>query len=482
MTEQNSKKKAKKAAYNATSIPSKAEDREKYSRELTDYCNKQLLKEREMASYYETYRESEMVWLVKRNFENHTPSVEEDLGKAEEYCQKMLNVMTDQLANTSDPIEKKTIEELKDKLLGMKKGNIPEYRKIAREAVKYIVPTYETTHVLKIETMEGGERVLTCGNDVYGTPCRFHKHGQACRHMYRLLERNVCSRDATIRWHSSYAHFYGRDDELTKHFIYLRDKQKLPGIPLTPPEVRHITNILQVGSGTKSRPYFANSLEKLKLSGKNTYWHQIRDRLPTHIQSCIPMGNDESDVDEWIEGNEVGEGGPMERVVHQNSEYLVPSQMTQDDERCDKEPVDPQGSDAKSDFMPIYETLCKLTNSAGPTGRAMLEKQLNDLRSKQMMIIEQNKNPPLGKNAYRDFMPLFDSVCSLTNEAGQEGRQALRDGLHQMKKNQVDIITRGKSLPGTGVASMPATNTKTVDKRIKSVCSPKKKKRRQYKI
>ncbi len=149
--------KSKDAADNATSIPSKAEDREKYSQELTDYYNRQLLKEREIASYDEIYRESEMVWLVKRNFKHNTPSVEEDLGNAEQYCQKILDVMIDQLANISDPIEKKTIKELNDKLLGMKKGNIPDYKKIAREAVKYIVPRYETIHVLNIETIEWGE-------------------------------------------------------------------------------------------------------------------------------------------------------------------------------------------------------------------------------------------------------------------------------------------------------------------------------------
>ena len=312
--------------------------------------------------------------------------------------------------------------------------------------------------------------------------------------MYNLLERNVCSRDATIRWHSSYAHFYGRDDELTKHFIYLRDKQKLPGIPLTDPEVRHICNMLPVGSETKSRPYFANSLGKLKFSGKDTYWHQIRDRLPPHIQSCIPRENDHSDEDEWIDDNEgtadsdmivengkstVCIGGPTETLVRQNSEYLVPSQMTQEDQICDDDPVDAQGSDAKSDFMPMYETLCKLTNSAGPRGCAVFEKQLNALRSKQMMLIEKNKNPPVGNDAYRDFMPLFDSVCSLTNDAGPAGRQALREGLHQLRKEQVDIITIGKSHPGTGVASMPATSTKKVDKRIKSVCSLQKKKSRR---
>ena len=47
--------------------------------------------------------------------------------------------------------------------------------------------------------------------------------------------------------------------------------------------------------------------------------------------------------------------------------------MTVDDQIGDTDPVNAQGSDAKSDFMPIYETLCKLTNSAGPAGHSVLE-------------------------------------------------------------------------------------------------------------
>ena len=64
--------------------------------------------------------------------------------------------------------------------------------------------------------------------------------------------------------------------------------------------------------------------------------------------------------------------------------------MTLDDQIGDTDPVDAQG-DAKSNFMPIYETLCKLTNSAGPAGHAVLEEQLNDIRSKQMMIIKKKE-------------------------------------------------------------------------------------------
>ena len=56
---------------------------------------------------------------------------------------------------------RKTIRNLKAKLIGMKKGNLPEYRDIANEAVKYGVSRYERTHIVKIETMPSGKKVLT---------------------------------------------------------------------------------------------------------------------------------------------------------------------------------------------------------------------------------------------------------------------------------------------------------------------------------
>ena len=80
-------------------------------------------------------------------------------------------------------MEIKTIRDVKSKLLGMKKGNLPEYRAIANEAIKYVVPRYERTHIVRNEIMPSGEKVLTCGNNKQGIPCRFAKHGQACRHM-----------------------------------------------------------------------------------------------------------------------------------------------------------------------------------------------------------------------------------------------------------------------------------------------------------
>ena len=411
----------------------------------------------------------------------------------------MLDTMIAKIDETDYAVEIKTIRDLKAKLLGTKKGNLPEYRAISNDAIKYVVPRYERTHIVKIETMTSGEKVLTCGNDELGIPCRFTKHGQACRHMYHLLERTPTIRDAVVRWHVSYAHYYGKNDEMTQHFIKLRDHLKIPGVPLIAREVFHILNILPTGEGTKKRGYFTRSLGKLQLCGSNTYWHKIRHRLPHHVQVCIAEddSSDDESVEGIIEGSDddgasdvafdnstegLGKSSTSVTVgnslVHHGSEYMVPSQLTQQQD-SDSEPVECQGQDAKSDFLPIFETVCKFTNSTGVEGRRVLEQELNAIKDKQLAIIAKNKKPTSGKDVYNDYMHLFESVCGYTNDAGDEGQQELMIGLNRLKKKQVDLITEQSGISLRGVASMPTTSTKTVDKRIPSRCSPKKNKKQK---
>ena len=107
---------------------------------------------------------------------------------------------------------------------------------------------------------------------------------------------------------------------------------------------------------------------------------------------------------------------------------MVPSQLTQqeksdnDPETSDNEPVEAQGKDAKSDFLPIFETVCKFANAAGPEGRHVLDQELNALKDEQLAIIAKKKKLISGKG---DYMHLFETVCGHTNDAGEEGRQAL---------------------------------------------------------
>jgi len=73
-------------------------------------------------------------------------------------------------------------------------------------------------------------------------------------------------------------------------------------------------------------------------------------------------------------------------------------------------------------------------------------------------------------------MHLFETVSGHTNDAGQEGRRVLMVGLHRLKRKQVDILTIQKGASTGGMASIPATSSKIIDKRIQARCSPKKNK------
>ena len=141
---------------------------------------------------------------------------------------------------------------MKDKLLGVKKGNIPQYRSLLDQAVKYVIPRFERTYQVTIETQPNGEQMLICrGGNENAFRCHWCKHGRACDHMYRLLERSPTKRDALPRWHIDYLHFYGRDDTITQHYIKLRDNVRMRGVPLTDPEVRHIKSLFPVGQGSR---------------------------------------------------------------------------------------------------------------------------------------------------------------------------------------------------------------------------------------
>jgi len=139
-------------------------------------------------------------------------------------------------------------------------------------------------------------------------------------------------------------------------------------------------------------------------------------------------------------------------LVHHNSKYMVPSQLTQqeksdnDPETSDNEPVEAQGKDAKSDFLPIFETVCKFANAAGPEGRHVLGQELNVLKDEQLAIVAKKKKLIGGKDAYGEHLHLFETVCGHTNTnyAGEEGRHALMVGLNRVKRKQVDIITLRK--------------------------------------
>jgi len=220
-----------------------------------------------------------------------------------------------------------------------------------------------------------------------------------------------------------------------------------------------------------------------------TYWHKIKSGHPPHIQDKIGCrvdidqesnGTDSSEVSDSVQNNDYDDARGKKghhsdnaavggnNIVHHGSDYQLPPRM-----ECDHNPVDAQEIDSEAAFLPAYEMICKIATAAGAEGRAVLEQELNVLRDKQLEIIAKKNKSLEQNNLYNEYRHLFKSVCNHTDDAGEEGRKLLREGLNALKGRQVDIITKNQSAT-TGIAYMPATSRNRVDKRITSVCSPKK--------
>lgn len=157
------------------------------------------------------------------------------------------------------------------------------------------------------------------------------------------------------------------------------------------------------------------------------------------------------------------------------STYTVPSQLTQ---QSMQPPVPPQGESAADDFLPMYETACKFAKSTGAEGRQALEQDLNRLRDRQLEIVARKKRKrsrAKEPDPYGEYMHIYKNACEYCDEAGEEGQIAMRDEMNRIKERQAEIFAKQKGASKGGVASMPATSTKKVDRRIQSKCSPKKK-------
>ncbi|KAL7524253.1 hypothetical protein ACHAXR_000492, partial [Thalassiosira sp. AJA248-18] len=212
----------KKTARHDSSQYGKATDRMQRPVELSEYCNDKLSMEHREYSHYLIHRVGEMEFYVKRDYDKFDTSPQDDLSLEYQLCQQLLDNIENHLNDVDHTVEQSVLRKLREKLLGDRKGSMPEYRILLAEAMKYIIPRYEHTRIVKLIQTPSGDRVLTCS--CFG----FRKMGFACRHMYALLRRYPSARDAKIRWHVGYANNYGHDEDLTKHYINLRDKLSLP--------------------------------------------------------------------------------------------------------------------------------------------------------------------------------------------------------------------------------------------------------------
>ncbi|KAL7532371.1 hypothetical protein ACHAXR_004589 [Thalassiosira sp. AJA248-18] len=339
-----------------------------------------------------------MEFYVKRDYDKYDTSPQEDLSLEYRVCQQLFDNVENHIVGV-ETLEQGALRKLREKLLGDHKGSMPEYRILLAEAMKYLIPRYEHTRIVKIIEAPSGDKVLTCS-------CRgFRQMGYACRHMYALLRRYPSIRDAKIRWHMGYANNYGHDVDLTKHYINLRDKLSLPGILVTPEEIWTITRELYpVGYGDREITFFTCSMGRLKLRGRDNYWHQHATKLPLELRQYLPcLGmeplphRDTNDggsvnIDNFEVDSEFAQGGIQlscnvpfgaNQALSQLSQYTVPSQLMPDETMplCP-----PQGLNSYHDFMHIYQDLCKMADGNGDEGRQALGRGLNELRSQQFNI------------------------------------------------------------------------------------------------
>ena len=193
-------KKAKKTAFDINATFSKAEDRDAAAKDLSDYCNLCLSREVAQESKYEMFCSAEDSYYVKRNYDEYDTLPHEDLNLQINVCEQMTKLLDIKAVEKSS---RKKFRELKDKLLGFKRGALPEYLQILYKAMNHIIPRFEHTRRLNVIQWIDGEWLLTCSCRIY------EKTGHACRHMYRLLKRTPKTTDAKVRWHIGYSHYYG---------------------------------------------------------------------------------------------------------------------------------------------------------------------------------------------------------------------------------------------------------------------------------
>ena len=147
---------------------------------------------------------------------------------------------------------------------------------------------------------------------------------------------------------------------------------------------------------------------------------------------------------------------------------MVPSQLTQSSQHTEASDhiVQRQGQDPHDDFMHMYQTTCKMTDFLGNDGRRLMEKQLNVMNAKMIEIVAQRNSSEdtTGSNSYAAFKHLYETVCENCKDAGKEGRRAMADGMSELKREQMELITKrdGTSDVG-GLVSIPATSSKKID-------------------
>lgn len=375
-------KKDRKVVHSLKSQSGKAKDREKNANGLSDYINKKLGEEYKQRVDHLAYRKCENSFYIKRDYSKFDDICSpDDVAAVQREAEELFSSVSESIDSEKSLAGKKSFKRKRESLFGGGKESMDEFKTLLCKQIQYVVPKFERTTIVKVVDIPGSEcneKMLVCGR------C-FKKTGHACKHIYRLINRFPTLTDAHIRWHLSYAHYYGRNGEMSKHFQDLRDKVDLPGIPITEKELHSLNVAFSVGSGDREEDYFSRSLPgMLRLRGtrENNHWKATQyrfdgvkpscfacdDAKDSPADTCIAVADDSASISAMA-----SKPFGASAVIQGNSSYMVPSQMDNDsDEDCTQ-----RGSNAAYfGYMPMYERVTKLADGTGPRGRAILKQYL----------------------------------------------------------------------------------------------------------
>ena len=106
---------------------------------LTKYCNTQLFKDHDQTKKHFVYRQSKTTFYVKRDYLFHDTTPQKDLDLSLSVCQRLFDTV-DTIDCGLTSLEKGALMKTKAKLLGGKKGNLPQYRAILYHVMKWVIP------------------------------------------------------------------------------------------------------------------------------------------------------------------------------------------------------------------------------------------------------------------------------------------------------------------------------------------------------
>eukprot|EP00984_Skeletonema_dohrnii_P010316 scaffold4002_cov126-Skeletonema_dohrnii-CCMP3373.AAC.11 len=225
----------------------KSSDREKKAEGLSDYINKKLLEEHSQRCEYLTYRQSQSLFYVKKDYRKYDDISADDINAAQRESEDLFSSMNGWIDTQKSRQGKKVLKDKMSDLFGGGKESMEQF-KVLLCAIRRVVPRFERTAVIEVR-------------DIPGSDCN--------EKIFPVLT------DAQIRWQKNYAHYYGVNGEMSKHFQRMRDMIDLPGIPVTEEELAAMNESFPADSGEAPREYFLRSLPgKLRLRGStdNNHW------------------------------------------------------------------------------------------------------------------------------------------------------------------------------------------------------------------